>query len=176
MFVADLPNESKRSVSSPQLPHRKVEELAHRGLGLSVGNGIVKQNCHHPSDSFYMFLPISSFILFLRMSDVQNKQRVDGPKSSIEEFVLVTCWTSINSCLRGRLDCRCSFEDSGGHDTGGLKGSKGSEDGNCTEGSNDSSAQVMPSFDPRYSKTSDVAREAVIPMSRVDEVGLGGGW
>jgi len=32
--------------------------------------------------------------------------------------------------------------------------------------------QVMPSFDPRYSQTSDVAREAVIPMSRVDEDGF----
>ena len=36
--------------------------------------------------------------------------------------------------------------------------------------SSECSAEVMPSFDPRYSKTSDVAREAVIPMSRVDEV------
>lgn len=27
----------------------------------------------------------------------------------------------------------------------------------------------MPSFDPRYSTTNDVAREAVIPMSRVGQ-------
>jgi len=32
--------------------------------------------------------------------------------------------------------------------------------------------EVMPSFDPRYSTTTDVAREAVIPMSRVDEDGF----
>lgn len=43
-------------------------------------------------------------------------------------------------------------------------------------GSIDSSdSKVMPSFDPRYSQTSDVAREAVIPMSRVDEVRSGWG-